>query len=102
MEILTRLENKIEEVLARNKELESENERLKREFETGAAELESDNLRLKDELDRERAAKEAVVSRIDLLLKKLSGEVPVESAAPAETEMADEDELGFGFMPEEK
>lgn len=101
MEILTRLENRIDEVLARNKELESENERLKREFESGAAELESENLRLKDELDREKAAKEAVVARIDLLLKKLSGETSDQPAAPAEAEKPKEEELGFGFVPDE-
>lgn len=99
MEILTRLENRIDEVLARVKELEAENAKLKREIENRATELESENLRLQDELDREKAAKEAVVARIDMLLRKLSEETEKESGTEAQDEPQDDeqDDVGFGF-----
>jgi cell division protein ZapB len=102
MEILTRLENRIDEILTRVKELEAENARLKRELENGAAELETENLRLQDELDREKAAKEAVVARIDHLLKKLAGETRQENekTAEAEVEKEEQEEFGFGFAPD--
>lgn len=98
MEILTRLENRIEEILARVKELEAENSRLKRDLEEGSTALETENLRLRTELDREKAAKEAVVTRIDNLLKKISGETGEPSFSLVEAEK--EEDLGFGFAPD--
>lgn len=99
MEILTQLENRIDEVLARVKELEAENARLKRELENGATELETENLKLTDELDRERASKEAVVARIDLLLKKLSEETEKEHETKSDYDSSEEEQedMGFGF-----
>jgi len=74
MEILSQLETKIGAVLQKAKSLEEENRGLRQRVEQGLSELESENRRLREELDQERAGKEAVVARIDDLLKKLQEE----------------------------
>ena len=74
MEILSQLESKIEAILQKTKALEEENRGLRQKMELGLGELESENRRLQEELDRERAGKEAVLARIDELLKKLQEE----------------------------
>lgn len=72
MEILARLESRIEEMLTKIRGLENENAELKRRMEESIGTLENENLRLMEELENERAGKEAVVERIDSLLRKLT------------------------------
>jgi hypothetical protein len=72
MEILARLESRIEEMLMKIRGLENDNAELKRRMEASISALEDENLRLTEELETERAGKEAVVERIDSLLRKLT------------------------------
>lgn len=74
MDALSQLEARIDSILAKNRVLEEENRRLRRELESGKRDLESDNRVLRDELERERAAKDAVLAKIDGLLNKLQSE----------------------------
>lgn len=70
MEILDRLESKIDGLLADISELKTERDLLQEEL----AEMESlkqKNEKLKEQLNKEQADKSAVVERIDTLLKKL-------------------------------
>lgn len=70
MEILDRLEAKIDGLLTDIAELKSERNRLQEKV----AEMESlefENLQLKEQLEKEQVEKTAVVERIDALLKKL-------------------------------
>jgi cell division protein ZapB len=102
MEILSKLEARIDEMLVKMRDLEKEKARLAEKLESGSSELEAENRRLKDELDRERASKEAVVARIDALLAKLSGEEPKKaSAAPMEADEEPEAESESFTFPME-
>ncbi len=70
MEILDRLEAKIDGLLADIIALKSEKDRLQSEL-AGLESLKLENQQLKEQLEKEQADKSAVVERIDTLLKKL-------------------------------
>lgn len=73
MELLDRLESRIEEMLGQIHNLRQENERLKEEL--GSSEsLAEEVASLKAELDKEKAAKEAIADRINTLLERLTRE----------------------------
>ena len=74
MEMLSRLESKIESLLTKLTALKEENSRLKDESQRGLEDLKAENRRLREDLDRERASKEEVLGRIDGLLQKLQDE----------------------------
>lgn len=74
MEMLSRLETKIESLLLKLAALKEENARLKDESQRGIEDLRAENQRLRDDLERERASKEEVLGRIDGLLNKLQDE----------------------------
>lgn len=74
MEMLSRLESKIESLLTKLAALKEENARLKDESQRGLEDLKAENRRLREDLDRERASKEEVLGRIDGLLQKLQDE----------------------------
>lgn len=76
MEILSRLETKIESLLLKVRTLEDENRRLKEEAERSAFDLTAENARLREELEQERGSKNEVLGRIDGLLQKLSDDTP--------------------------
>lgn len=67
MDIIDTLEERIAQLVSRLKSLEDENRRLK-------AVMEEENASLKEALDQERQKKDAVLSRVDQLLKKLQEE----------------------------
>ena len=67
MDIIDTLEEHIAQLVSRLKALEEENRRLK-------ATVDQENASLKEALDQERQKKDAVLSRVDLLLKKLQEE----------------------------
>ncbi len=71
MEKLSQLETRIEALLQKLRVLEDENRRLKQEGDQKHGEFERTIEQLREELERERAAKNDVVSRIDGLLDKL-------------------------------
>lgn len=71
MELLDKLESKVEELLASKKRLQEENERLKKEAATGYANLEEQVAQLGGELEQERNARAEVLERLDKLLEKL-------------------------------
>lgn len=79
MDLLEQLENRIEDILSRLKTAEEKNgvleeqvKQLQEEAQTGKADLESENVRLREELEQEKAAKEAVLNKIDGLLTKIA------------------------------
>ncbi len=74
MEVLSRLESKIEALLVKQTALKEENARLREESQRGLDDLRAENQRLRDDLNRERASKEEVLGRIDGLLQKLQDE----------------------------
>jgi cell division protein ZapB len=74
MEMLSRLEGKIESLLTRLATLKEDNARLREEAQRGQEELMAENRRLREDLERERASKEEVLARIDGLLQKLQDE----------------------------
>ncbi|NJB68174.1 regulator of replication initiation timing [Desulfobaculum xiamenense] len=74
MDALSQLEARIDSILAKNRVLEEENRRLRRELEDGKRELETENRTLRDEIERERSAKRDVLAKIDGLLNKLQVE----------------------------
>ena len=67
MDIIDTLEDRIAQLVSRLKALEEENKAMK-------AAMEKESLFLKDALDQERQKKDAVLSRVDQLLKKLQEE----------------------------
>lgn len=67
MDIIDTLEERIAQLVSRLKALEEENRRLK-------ATVDQENASLKEALDQERQKKDAVLSRVDQLLKKLQEE----------------------------
>jgi len=67
MDIIDTLEERIAQLVSRLKTLEEENRRLK-------AAADQENASLKEALDQERQKKDAVLSRVDQLLKKLQEE----------------------------
>jgi cell division protein ZapB len=67
MDIIDTLEERIAQLVGRLKALEEENRRLK-------AATDQENASLKEALDQERQKKDAVLSRVDQLLKKLQEE----------------------------
>ncbi|WP_028587662.1 cell division protein ZapB [Desulfocurvus vexinensis] len=74
MEMLSRLESKIESLLTRVAALKEDNARLREEAQRGQEDLMAENRRLREDLERERASKEEVLARIDGLLQKLQDE----------------------------
>lgn len=79
MDILEQLEKRVEDVLSRlagleadKTRLEQENAQLREESSSGRQELEEENQRLREELDKEKTTKEAVLNKIDGLLKKIA------------------------------
>jgi len=74
MEMLSRLESKIESLLTRLAALKEDNARLRDEAQRGQEDLMAENRRLREDLERERASKEEVLARIDGLLQKLQDE----------------------------
>ncbi len=70
MEILDRLEAKIDGLLSDISTLKSERDRLQEEL-AAVESLKLENQQLKEQLEKEQADKSAVVDRIDTLLKKL-------------------------------
>lgn len=74
MEVLSRLETRIETLLQKLSTLKEENARLKDESQHSIEDLKSENARLRQDLERERASKEEVLARIDGLLQKLTDE----------------------------
>lgn len=67
MDIIDTLEDRIAQLVTRLKALEAENKSLK-------AAIENENTSLKEALEQERQKKDAVLSRVDQLLKKLQEE----------------------------
>lgn len=67
MDIIDTLEERIAQLVNRLKALEDENRALK-------ATMEQENASMKEALDMERQKKDAVLSRVDQLLKKLQEE----------------------------
>jgi cell division protein ZapB len=67
MDIIDTLEERIAQLVSRLKSLEEENKFLK-------ATMEQENASMKEALDQERQKKDAVLSRVDQLLKKLQEE----------------------------
>lgn len=67
MDIIDTLEDRIAQLVSRLKTLEEENRAMK-------TAMERETLALKDALDQERQKKDAVISRVDQLLKKLQEE----------------------------
>ncbi len=67
MDIIDTLEDRIAQLVARLKALEAENKSLK-------VAVENENTSLKEALEQERQKKDAVLSRVDQLLKKLQEE----------------------------
>lgn len=67
MDIIDTLEDRIAQLVSRLKALEEENKAMK-------AAMEHETHALKDALDQERQKKDAVISRVDQLLKKLQEE----------------------------
>ncbi|KAF1076813.1 cell division protein ZapB [Halodesulfovibrio sp. MK-HDV] len=72
MELIDRLEQRLESLLEEVELLKNENIQLKEEVEVSLSVLEEENRSLKDELEQERSTKDAVMGRIDGLLSKLS------------------------------
>ncbi|SIO00235.1 cell division protein ZapB [Halodesulfovibrio marinisediminis] len=72
MELIDRLEQRLESLLEEIETLKNENIQLKEEVEVSLSVLEEENRSLKEELEQERSTKEAVMGRIDGLLSKLS------------------------------
>jgi len=72
MELIDRLEQRLESLLEEVESLKNENIQLKEEVEVSLSVLEEENRSLKDELEQERSTKDAVMGRIDGLLSKLS------------------------------
>lgn len=73
MELIDQLEDRISGLLARHAELLEEIRQLK-ESQAGNAELEEENRRLKEELDREKALREAVLTRVEGLIDRMKHE----------------------------
>jgi len=67
MDIIDTLEERVAQLVNRLKALEDENRALK-------ATMEQENASMKEALDMERQKKDAVLSRVDQLLKKLQEE----------------------------
>jgi len=67
MDIIDTLEERIAQLVSRLKALEEENKELK-------AAMERENASMKEALDQERQKKDAVLSRVDQLLRKLQEE----------------------------
>ncbi len=67
MDIIDTLEDRIAQLVSRLKALEEENRNLK-------VAMEQENASLKEALNQERQKKDAVLSRVDQLLKKLQEE----------------------------
>ena len=67
MDIIDTLEERVAQLVNRLKALEDENRALK-------AAMEQENASMKEALDLERQKKDAVLSRVDQLLKKLQEE----------------------------
>jgi len=74
MEMLSRLETKIESLLLKLATLKEDNARLREETQRGLEDLKAENRRLREDLERERTSKEEVLGRIDGLLQKLQDE----------------------------
>ncbi|OBQ50243.1 cell division protein ZapB [Halodesulfovibrio spirochaetisodalis] len=72
MELIDRLEKKLESLLEEVESLKNENLQLKEEVEVSLSVLEEENRALKEELELERSTKDEVMGRIDGLLTKLS------------------------------
>lgn len=67
MDIIDTLEERIAQLVSRLKSLEEENKTLK-------ALMDQENASMKEALEQERQKKDAVLSRVDQLLKKLQEE----------------------------
>ncbi|KAF0234543.1 MAG: hypothetical protein FD177_735 [Desulfovibrionaceae bacterium] len=67
MDIIDTLEERIAQLVSRLKSLEEENKSLK-------ALMDQENASMKEALEQERQKKDAVLSRVDQLLKKLQEE----------------------------
>ncbi|SKA80074.1 cell division protein ZapB [Desulfobaculum bizertense] len=74
MDALSQLEARIDSILAKNRVLDEENRRLRQELDLSKKELETKNQTLRDDLERERVAKQDVLTKIDGLLNKLQAE----------------------------
>lgn len=74
MELIDRLEQRLESLLEEVENLKTENLHLKEEVEVSLSVLEEENRNLKEELEQERSTKNAVMGRIDGLLSKLSND----------------------------
>jgi cell division protein ZapB len=74
MDLIEQLEGRIDATLEELAALREENRRLREEADHGKTALEEENRTLREELEEERATKQAVLDRIDSLLKKLKVE----------------------------
>lgn len=74
MDLLDKLERRIDELLTDLDGLKKEKVRLQQELAMGTSVHEEDKRRLREELQQERDAKDAVLSRIDALLEKLKSD----------------------------
>ena len=72
MELLDKLEERINTLLREMESVKDENRRLKENNQQELTRLAADNERLAEELERERSASQDVVRRLDALLEKLS------------------------------
>jgi cell division protein ZapB len=71
MDLIEKLETRITGILEQLDTLKAENARLAAEVDSGRESLEEENRRLSEELDQEKAAKSAVLEKIDKLLAKI-------------------------------
>lgn len=75
MELLEQLENRVTSILSRLETLEQEKKQLQERC-AALEEMEQANQHLREELEQEKAAKAAVVDRIDGLLQKIAEHTP--------------------------
>lgn len=71
MDLFEKLETRITGILDQLDTLKAENARLVAEADSGREALEEENRRLSEELEQEKAAKSAVLEKIDKLLAKI-------------------------------
>ncbi len=71
MELIDRLEQRLDALLSDNTSLRQENGRLKEALQRDTQTLQGEVEHLQQELERERAARQAVTARIDGLLQKI-------------------------------
>ncbi len=75
MELLDKLESRIDTLLATMNALHEENRRLKEEVDSGLSALADENRALKEAIEQEKVARKAVLARVEALLDRLKTHV---------------------------